>query len=221
MSGKVRYLILSVAALVGVFLAFIVLANISGTAFQEKTGAESVEEAVSNLITEQITFQTAGILGSNDPCLVGISAKPGEKGITYDVYDVALDSEIYPSQQVKIVKITANDYQLISTFSNEESCANRPNSDKTTTIEQLAFIGSFAFDATTNEQLATGFSEEEQFVLGAAEAGITEDSTKEAKAYTQETTTQNQAFDTTQCCSLADPNGGLELDPEGGVNAIF
>jgi hypothetical protein len=219
MSNKAKWATYVGSGLVGIFIGVVVIANILGDAFEEG-GAKTVDEAMANIISSQLTSQVADELNNANSCLDFVSAAPESDGVTYKYYDVTLEEEVYPSKNIKVVVITGNDYKLTSNFSNESSCATRPNSDKETLEQLFSLPGPYIFDAATNTQIATGTAEEDYTISNLATGSIDlEQDGNGTGSYTETKNAQNPVFDTAKCCEIdySADNGEIAAE-EGGIN---
>lgn len=203
----------------GLAIGLAVVANLSFQASSNKSApVATIGEAMSAMISKEVTKQISTELQGNNPCLISVVAAPKSKGIQYNYYDVQLPQEAYPSETIRVVDVKANDYQLTLKYSNDNSCANRPNSNKLTVAKNFSFGQTFFFNPDTNVQILNDSGENSAGIESAAMDKVATAKLGGQETFKRVSTGNNAKFDTAKCCELVAKVPGDGPDPSGGTD---
>lgn len=202
MNNRARLLIYGLAIIAGTFLGLLVAFNIVNNAFEEKGGNPvSLGAAVDALMAKKIQAQVDNLTASTNPCLKSVSAAPKNSGgVDYTTYNLALDRNIYSAVNLNAVKLNGV-YNFTSTFSNDGSCANRPDKAITQSVKQVAYLGTYLFDAKTNQQIAKDNGKNSEDLIEVANSKIGKTVAASTAKYSKTLSAAGKKFDITQCCS--------------------
>lgn len=217
MNNRARLLVYGLAIVVGTFLGLLVAFNIVNNAFGEKGGNPvSLDAAVSTLMSKKVQAQLDNLSVSTNPCLKSVTAAPADgNSLAYSTYALSIDKNIYSVGSLNAVKFNGI-YVFTSTYSNDGSCANRPDKSIAKSVKKVAYVGTYLFDTVTNQQVASDNGKESQALTKLAVSEISKATATKTAKYTKTFTADNKVFDTTQCCSRtyvpAIPVAAQEID---------
>lgn len=209
-----------VAGTLGIVAAIFILGAFDFQIFGEEPSGnpKSTQDAVSRIISAELTNQISYKLQSQDPCLEKIVAKPANTGIVYNYYDLEVPKEIYPIETVRMVVLDANDYQVKLYYSSADSCAYRADAETLERTLKYVSGGPYFINPTTYGTIDTGTSEAtrnlEQTLMSRA-SGVKPSG---SGTYTESLATLNTYFDTNKCCRL---ESSEQLDEQEQLNARY